>query len=167
MSAPVERAAEPSQFVDSQHDDVVRPDPASAIAVGQLLVGIEGLLRQNRTARLVGPDGEAVDVPEQVFAALTLVVQAMARGQAVTVAPYATELTTQQAADLLHVSRPHLIKLLEQGEIPFHRTGPGTGAHRRVLLDDVLRYRERRAGRRRKQLRELTQMSQQVEGGYR
>lgn len=168
MSVPVQRASELPQSADSPvHDDVVRPDPAGADAVERLLARIEAVLRQDRTARLVGPDGEAVDIPQQVFAALRLVVQAMARGQAVTVAPYAMELTTQQAADLLHVSRPHLVKLLEKGEIPFRRTGPGAGSHRRVLLDDVLHYRGQRARRRREQLRELTQMSQQVEGGYR
>jgi len=165
---PAQRTSESPKPADLQtSDDLLRPDPANAAAVDELLTRIEALVDQDRTARLVGPDGDAIDIPGPVFEGLRLILQAMARGQAVTVAPVDTVLTTQEAADLLHVSRPHLVKLLEADEIPFHRTGPGTGSHRRVLLDEVLRYREQRARGRRSQLRQLTRLSQQVEGGYR
>lgn len=84
--------------------------------------------------------GEQVELPSHVYRVLRQIVEAMQRGLAVTVVPQAHVLTTQQAADLLGVSRPTVIKLLDGGQIPFTRAG----THRRVRLEDVLGYRHRR-----------------------
>jgi excisionase family DNA binding protein len=69
----------------------------------------------------------------------------------------------RSAADILVISRPHLIKLLDRGEIPFHRVG----THRRLKINDVLAYRDRRAAERDAALRELTSLSEELPGGYR
>lgn len=90
---------------------------------------------------ITGPNGEQLVLPPQVFKVLRDVVTAMAKGQAVTIAPVHQRLTTQEAADLLGVSRPTLVKLLESGEIPFEQPG----RHRRVRLADVLAYRAERS----------------------
>lgn len=84
--------------------------------------------------------GERVPLPPSAFRVLRQVVEAMHQGLAVTVVPQSASLTTQEAADLLGVSRPTVIKWLEDGAIPFERTGN----RRRVLLHDVLAYREQR-----------------------
>jgi excisionase family DNA binding protein len=84
--------------------------------------------------------GDQVEIPAEVYRVLRQVVDAMRQGLAVTVAPQTQQLTTQQAADLLGVSRPTLIRLLDSGQIAFERVG----THRRVLLRDLLAYRERR-----------------------
>lgn len=84
--------------------------------------------------------GDQVELPEEVYLALRKVVDAMRSGLAVSVVPQTTRLTTQQAADLLNVSRPTVVKLLDEGEVPFERAG----THRRILLADLLDYRERR-----------------------
>lgn len=84
--------------------------------------------------------GERVEIPHEVYRVLRQVVEAMSQGLAVTVAPHSQTLTTQQAADLLGVSRPTVIKLLDEGRIPYERNG----THRRILLRDLLAYRERR-----------------------
>jgi excisionase family DNA binding protein len=97
-------------------------------------------------------------LPASLFQLLRQAVTELAHGQVVTLVSCNKELTTQQAANLLGVSRPYLIKLLEQGEIPFVRTG----THRRILFDDLMAYKERRDAGRRKDLASLTQLSQEL-----
>jgi excisionase family DNA binding protein len=86
----------------------------------------------------------------------------MANGHAVTVMPVQAELTTQQAADLLGGSRPYLVRLLEDGRIPFHKVG----THRRVRAADVMQYKARRRGESRQVLDELTREAQDLGLGY-
>ena len=103
-------------------------------------------------AALVGPDGVLVDLPSEVYRVLIDVVEAMHAGRAITVTPQSTRLTTMEAANLLGVSRPTLVKLLETGAIAFEQPG----RHRRVRLADVLAYRDRRRDERRQILGALT-----------
>jgi excisionase family DNA binding protein len=98
--------------------------------------------RQQPRYFLVGPEpDDRTEVPGSVYQILLQVVEAMREGQAVTIQPQARVLTTQQAADLLSISRPTLVKLLDAGEIPFERAAT---SHRRLALGDVLAYAERR-----------------------
>jgi excisionase family DNA binding protein len=89
---------------------------------------------------LVSPDGRRLPLPEPIYDALLHIADALAHGQGVTVAPHDALLTTQEAADLLGVSRPTLVRLLEDGEIPHTMRG----RHRRVALADVVAYQQRR-----------------------
>lgn len=87
-----------------------------------------------------GGSDDSVELPEEVYRALLRVVDAMQKGLSVTISPTSQALTTQQAADLLGISRPTVIKALDNGKLPFTRSG----THRRLALTDVLDYRERR-----------------------
>ena len=87
---------------------------------------------------MVGPQGETIPVPEEAFEVLVQVVEAMRQGMAIHVAPLNTQLTTQEAAEYLGISRPTLVKLLESGRIAF--TKPGR--HRYVRLADIVDYDE-------------------------
>lgn len=86
---------------------------------------------------------ERIEVPRSVHQALTKVVAALHAGKAVTIAPQTMKLTTQQAADLLGVSRPTVVRLITDGTLPAERIGN----RHRLLLDDVLAYREQRRNR--------------------
>jgi excisionase family DNA binding protein len=114
--------------------------------------------QQATVPKLVSAHGEELSLPESLFHLLRQAVGDLARGQMVTLVSYNKELTTQQAANLLNVSRPYLIKLLEGGEIPFLRTG----THRRILFADVMEYKGHRDAARRKGLANLTQTSQEL-----
>lgn len=93
---------------------------------------------------LVAADGTRIELPEELYEVLKDVVGALSQGLAITVAPQHTVLTTTQAADLLGISRPTLVRLLEADAIPFDKPG----RHRRIRLPDVLAYQERaRRGR--------------------
>ena len=110
------------------------------------------------TTYLLGPGGQQVVLPAEVFDVLRDVAEDLSRGLAVTVAPRQTVLTTSQAADVLGVSRPTLVRLLERGEIPFEQPG----RHRRVRLVDVLAHRDRARRRRAAALDELVRASEEA-----
>ena len=118
------------------------------------LVAAIDSLKPAPTTSLTGPSGEHLVLPPAVFEVLRQVVGAMAAGHAVTVVPVHQRLTTQEAADLLDISRPTLVKILDSGEIPFERPG----RHRRVRLVDVLNYRDRRSVQRRKSLDRMVEI---------
>jgi excisionase family DNA binding protein len=124
---------------------------------------IEGVLNSERSAqhrlpKLVGPGGETIEIPLSVFRVLQRIVTYMVQGKAFSVIPYDQTLTTQEAADLLNVSRPFLIKLLESGELPFVKVG----THRRVQYGDLLAYKDRRHKERRKALADIANISQEA-----
>jgi excisionase family DNA binding protein len=118
----------------------------------------DALAKSFGRAKLRAPSGEEIEFPHSVFEVLVRVVHEMARGNAVRILPVHAELTTQQAAELLNVSRPFLVGLLEEGEIPFRKVG----SHRRVRLDDLLVYKDRRDRERRIALNELASESQEL-----
>jgi len=111
---------------------------------------------------LVARDGTLVHLPPALSDVLAQVISAMRAGRAITIAPLAQRLTTQEAAELLGISRPTLIKLLEDGKIPFELPG----RHRRIRLDDLLDYRDRRRTARMESLDELVRQTEEL-GLYR
>ncbi|KQQ40505.1 DNA-binding protein [Duganella sp. Leaf126] len=105
---------------------------------------------------------KAVSIPTSALRLLVDILTEIGQGNAVSMIPVHAELTTQQAADMLGVSRPFLIRLLENGDIPFHKTG----AHRRVRFQDVMDYKQRVDGERRVALEELSRQAQELGLGY-
>lgn len=86
----------------------------------------------------------------------------MSLGNAVTIIPIHAELTTQEAADFLNVSRPHVVKLLEQKKIQFHMVG----THRRIRFEDLVKYKRNAETERREVMQELATQAQELGMGY-
>ena len=110
--------------------------------------------------RVVSPGGESIPIPDTVLFALERVAELLGRGDAITVVPVGKELTTQEAADILNVSRQYLVRLLDEGRIPCSRTGK----HRRILVRDLLAFKGERDRNRRAALDRLTLLSEEVAG---
>jgi len=114
----------------------------------------------------VRPDGDgepiSVTVPREAFELFLEVLGQMANGNAVTIVPVHAELTTQQAAELLNVSRPFLVSLLEEKKIPCRLVG----THRRILVADLLAYKQKDALERKAVLDELTAEAEKHGLGY-
>lgn len=105
---------------------------------------------------------ETLTIPTEAAHLLARILTAMAAGDSLALTPIQRELTTQQAADLLNVSRPFLVQLLETGKIPFHKVG----THRRIAYEDVIHYKEEIKASRRKTLGDLTALAQELDMGY-
>jgi excisionase family DNA binding protein len=118
----------------------------------------KGVIAPRPEPALVGSDGSRLVMPGPVYDALLQVATAMAHGQGVTVIPRNALLTTQEAADLLGISRPTLVRLLEDGKIPYEQHG----RHRRVLLADLLEYQQEMRRERRATLDEMAREGQRA-----
>ncbi len=116
---------------------------------------------QDLSVRIVDT-GEQVVLPASAVRLLIDLLSAMGEGNAVTLIPIHAELTTQQAADLLGVSRPFLVKQLEDGVIPYRRVG----THRRALFSDLMAYKRSMTESRATALEELTSQGQELDMGY-
>ena len=122
-----------TQSIDLSPTEVSRDELAALAEVAG------GLSIENRPrASLLNANGTVVPLPGPIFELLASVVDLLSAGTGVSVVPVTSELTTTQVATLVNVSRPHVVSLLENGKIPFHRVG----THRRVLAVDAVAYRE-------------------------
>lgn len=144
--------------------EYTRPSADAAAEAAEAARSLAPLLRKKKGASqhvtvVADGQGEArVVVPRAAFELFVRILGEMANGNAVTIVPVHAELTTQQAAELLNVSRPYLVKLLEEGEIPFRMVG----TRRRVRFEDLVRYRQQDEAEREKALEELAAEAQRL-----
>jgi excisionase family DNA binding protein len=120
--------------------------------------------KRSLSLRVTEADQEqSIELPAGAVSLLMDILEAMAAGRGVTIIPENAELTTVQAASLLNVSRPFLIKLLAEGALPHRKVGK----HRRILIDDVMAYKSRIDAEREAVLDQLTAEAQENDMGYR
>lgn len=141
------------------------PSPADAEVARISSERLAEFLHRDRPLSLnvTGAHGrEVVELPASVCPLLVEILRDMAAGSAVAVLRKDAELTTQQAADFLNVSRPYLVGLLEGGTVPFRKVG----THRRVRFKDILRHKDETDTARRRALDELAADAQELDMGY-
>jgi excisionase family DNA binding protein len=137
-------------------------DAAIARSSRQVLAGYAKTKRP-LTLRVRDAEQEKpIELPAGAVALLLDILEAMAAGRGVTIVPENAELTTVQAADMLNISRPFLIQLLEQGVIPYRKVGK----HRRIRLEDVMAYQERDGRERQAARDQLVAEAQKLDMGY-
>ncbi len=140
------------------------PDETTARQAGEAVEVVSQFLRQHPgvNSASVSLAAEGVDtkleIPGHALRLLVDILAQIANGNAVTVAPIQAELTTQQAADILNVSRPYLVKILEEGRIPYRRVGN----RRRVPLVDLVEYKNQDDAKRQAIADELTEEAQKL-----
>jgi excisionase family DNA binding protein len=141
----------------------VRPGSIDAEVAGRAVRRIKDYLMrypEQSTIRATGEHGseDPLILPREAVSLLAFILAQAAEGRGVTVVPSHAELTTQEAADMLNVSRPYLIKLLEEGAIPFRLVGK----HRRVIYEDLQEYKRRDDAKRRTAADDLAALGQEL-----
>lgn len=135
------------------------PSPDEQILARQAFRRIQSAPDDRAPLRLMSPQGDPLELPADAAQLILDILGHMARGDAVTLIPVHAELTTQQAADLLNVSRPTLVKLLEQGRLAFQKPG----RHRRIKFEEVMRYKQESERARNSALDELAAIGEDIE----
>ncbi len=107
-------------------------------------------------------DVEYISIPQKAFSLLVDILSNMAEGKSFTLIPSDAIISTQQAADMLNVSRPHIVKLLETGVIPFTKAG----SHRRIELKDLINYEKKLQMSKEKNMSFLAKQAQELNLGY-
>lgn len=123
------------------YKDIKKPTKKEQIVAmasyNALAATLEGLHSENPEIE-IEETSEKIKIPLKALKLLAQILKATSQGKPISVVPIATEMTTQAAAELLGCSRPHFVKLLEQGAIPFTKVG----RHRRVKFEDVINYKK-------------------------
>jgi excisionase family DNA binding protein len=146
----------------------VTPSEADSLEARDSSRRLASYLAKNQKLRVqVVPEGvqaqeESLPLPAPVLDLLFAILTEMAEGNTVTLIPIHAELTTQQAANLLNVSRPFVVELLEKNEIPHRKVG----THRRILFRDLMEFKQRSDAKRKKALDELVAEAQEEDMGY-
>ena len=122
-------------------NEIKRPSKSEQLlaqkSYASLILALDNL-KSDRTEIEIEETGEKIIIPKRALSLLGKILKAMSQGNPISIVPIATEVTTQSAAEILSCSRPHLVKLLEEGRIPYTKVGK----HRRIMFEDVLKYKQ-------------------------
>ncbi len=145
--------------------DPVMPSAADAQMAkltSRTLASIMSSLDDDLEIQILEGNDQRVKLPTSAVRLLLDILEQMARGNAVTLIPVHAELTTQQAADVLNVSRPFVVKLIDEGKLPFRKVG----AHRRIKFEDLMAFKTNIDNSRHEALNKLVEQAQELDMGY-
>ena len=145
-----------------QRTEPIAPTEAETKLAKECGPALSRLLKKHTRRLRVQFDHQTISIPASAVRLLASILNEMAHGNAVALTPIHAELTTQQAADLLNVSRPHVVRLIEEGAIPARMVG----THRRVRFADVMQYKRQNRDARLNALEELSTQAQELNMGY-
>ncbi|OIN57044.1 excisionase family DNA-binding protein [Arsenicibacter rosenii] len=140
---------------------IKRPTKAEqkvAIESYSALASVLTLLKAEETEIEIEETHERIRIPLRALQLLSEILKAMSEGKPMSIVPVAAEVTTQKAAEILGCSRPHLIKLLEEGKIAFTKVGK----HRRILLEDVITYKQQMKEEQRKHIIDIMNFDEEI-----
>lgn len=144
----------------------ITPTPAEALLAQESSQRLAPFLDEHKDLSIqikkTGKQPEEITLPASAFRVLVNALTEMAKGHGITLIPDQVELSTQQAADLMNVSRPFLVRLLDEGKIPSRKVG----THRRVLFQDLNKYNEETRATRQTVLAQLVEQAQLLDMGY-
>lgn len=144
-------------------EKITKSEQEIALSSIEQLKKLEAILLKEDTFSIqISLNNEPLTIPKKAFSLLKGILETMSKGQSVTVLDNEQMLTTQEAADILNVSRPYIVKLLEGGDIPFQKVG----THRRLLLKDVMAYDAQFREQQLKNMALLSQQAQELNLGY-
>ena len=141
-------------------DEIKKPSKEEQQVALESYNSLEAVLKQISTQNPeieIGESGERIKVPIQALRLLSKILYITAQGKPISIVPLAMEVTTQSAADFLGCSRPHLVKLLEEGVIPYTTVG----RHRRVKFEDLQRYKKAMKASQKKLLIEMMKQDEE------
>ena len=121
------------------------------------LVSSIGLLQNNLAEIEISETGKRIRIPVSVLRLLVQILKEISQGNPVTVVPEATEITTQAASEVLGCSRPHVVRLLEEGKIPYSKVGK----HRRIRYDDLMSFKKKMKVSQKKKLQDLMKLDEE------
>lgn len=121
------------------------------------LVSSIGLLQNNLAEIEISETGRRIRIPVSVLKLMVQILKEISQGNPVTVVPEATEITTQAASEVLGCSRPHVVRLLEEGKIPYTKVGK----HRRIRYDDLMSFKKKMKVSQKKKLQDLMKLDEE------
>ena len=124
----------------NQYSDIKKPSKEDQLTAMESYNTLATMIKelQSNTAEIeIEETKEKIKIPLSALKLFAQILEAMSKGKPISIVPIATEMTTQAAAEFLGCSRPHLVKLLEKGEIPFTKIGK----HRRIKFEDIAKYK--------------------------
>ena len=143
-------------------DDAAQAESSNQELVKLIMAGSASNARQAAVEVTIGGNVASLTIPMPALAMLSKILSEMSSGNAVSIVPIHAELTTQEAADILNVSRPFIVDKMDQGVIPHHKVG----THRRVKYKDLLEYKAKLERESKQAMEDLVRLSQELDLGY-